>query len=149
MTFFKKKINKNNFLTALIVLVQSQQQSNIQYVYPGQNPVQAQQRSSNDAVQVLPSLENINYLKSQSLDQMINDAGIFDTQEGINLQPKPTKRNFTDSQGNIVDIDEFAPTTGDSQNFDWKLSQVGFHLYIKLFVLVLKEELVGIDHCSK
>lgn len=61
---------------------------------------------------------------------MINDAGIFDTQEGINLQPKPTKRNFTDSQGNVVDIDEFAPTTGDSQNFDWKLSQVGDHFYI-------------------
>lgn len=51
---------------------------------------------------------------------MINDAGIFDTREGVTSQPKPTKRNFTDNK----DIDEFAPTTGDSQNFDWKLSQV-------------------------
>lgn len=57
---------------------------------------------------------------------MINDAGIFDTREGVTTQPKPANRNFTDAQGNIVDIDEFAPTTGDSQNFDWKLSQVSF-----------------------
>lgn len=60
---------------------------------------------------------------------MINDAGIFDTHEGVTTQPKPTKRNFTDNQGNVADVadvDEFAPTTGDSQNFDWKLSQVCF-----------------------
>lgn len=118
----------------MIVLVQSQQQqqqpSNIQYVYPGQNPIQSQQRSAvYEPVQVLPSTDNtaVDYLN----DQMINDAGIFDTREGVTSQPKPTKRNFTDTQGDMVDIDEFAPTTGDSQNFDWKLSQVCVFSFFK------------------